>query len=148
MNNQPDFAAYLHNHWGYPTKEEEAAMMIFKRKARFVEGYNMKTHLIEIIEKYFGNRTKLENQGLKPHFEELKTYVIDNNYIGLILFGTDINKIDLKITDYTNASMKNIKLTVNSICQTLIKEYIKSENVEALCRNTPNFEIYFNVDDY
>ena len=55
MNDYVDFAAYLHNPWAYPSKKELAAMMIFKRKERFVENYSWQIDLLELIRHYFGN---------------------------------------------------------------------------------------------
>lgn len=142
MDNYTDFASYLHNPWAFPTKEEQAAMLVFKRKERFVEGYYHITHLSNTIRMFFGDINKLHRDGLAIHYNQLKNYVIENHLIGLILNGT-ILEDDIKLGVYKTQDNNIFELTVKNICQYLIKEYIKSENVEDLCRKTPNFEIYY-----
>ena len=141
----PIMASIMHNPWGYPTSIEEAAMLAFRRKARFIEAYDINTEIETLIRQFFGNRTILQREGLSKQFIKLKEYVIAYNMIGLIWYGTDINRIDRVITDYTNVSGKEITLTINSICQTLIREYILEKNVDNLCKQTPHFEVYHKV---
>lgn len=131
--------------WGNYNRIEEAAMMVFKKKARYIENYNMKTELVEILQRFFGNTNILNYYGLDTQYELLEKYVIEHNIIGLILFGADINKINLTIIQYSDNNENNIVLTANNICQTLITNYIGLENIDNLCRKTPNFSTYYNI---
>ena len=143
MNDYVDFAAYLHNPWAYPSKKELAAMMIFKRKERFVENYSWQNDLLELIRHYFGNIDQLYQTGLKIAFENLKKKVIEAHLIGLILLGTTYES-DKIINNYKTIDDKNIELSIKSICIFLIRDYIKKKNVENLCEKTPLFEKYIN----
>ena len=145
MDNQPEFAAYLHNPWAYPSKEEAAAIFCFKRAGRFVEGYDIDQELTELLTLYFGDLNKLHQLGLIYHYNKLKDHVIENNLIGLILYGTNIDdNLNKIINVYNTQNNKQIDLKIKTICIYLIKEYIKKENVKELCIKTPNFEIYYN----
>ena len=150
MENYPDFASYLHNPWAFTTKEEEASILVFKRKNRFLDGYVINEHLETTIKKFFGNFDNLHKYGLIHHYNLLKQFVIDYQLIGLILYGTTLDNTDpynpINIGKYINNSGVTIQLTVQTICQLLIDEYIKKDNVEELCRKTPNFDIYYNTD--
>ena len=148
-NNIPDFAAYLHNPFGFPNEKQNAAITVFLRKQRFVEGYNINDNLRELIRQFFGNSNELVKNGLTFHYNQLKTYVEENNLIGLILYGADVNNIPdtlQYISDYTTLSNSIIKLQISTICQILVKEYFKNdiEYIDSLCEKTPNFEIYYS----
>ena len=142
MDSNPSFASYLHNPWAYPSIEEQAAMLVFKRKERFVEGYCHIQNLNKIIQKFFSQIKNLYKYGLTKYYEELKTHVINNNLIGLILIGTTL-KEPLKLNDYKTVNNKIISLNTRDISRFLIKEYIKRENIDSLCSKTPNFDIYY-----
>ena len=144
MDNYTDFASYLHNPWAFQSKEEQAAMLVFKRKGRFDESYNYIVDLSETVTRFFGDIDNLHRFGLAIQYNHLKNYVIENHLIGLILNGT-ILEDDIKIGVYKTQNNDIFELTVKNICQYLIKEYIKSENVEDLCRKTPNFETYYLI---
>jgi hypothetical protein len=136
-----DFASYLHNPWGYPSKVEEAAMKIFTENIHPID-----YKLITLLNNYFQNRQQNEKEGLTKQYNNLKKHVIDNNFIGLIYYGADVNRINYNISKYTTQKKEEITLTVNSICQTLITDYIKEENVEQLCRNCPDFHKYYTSE--
>jgi hypothetical protein len=126
------FAAYLHNPWGFPSVEEKKAIKIALETID-TNTISVNKYLYEYLFKYLGNRPENQRLGLSIQFNKLKTDVINTNSIGLILYGADITNIDQEISKYTNQYNKEITLTVNSICQCLITEYIKKENVEQLC---------------
>jgi len=139
-----DFTSFLHNPWKYPTKKEEVAMTIKKRKERFVMGYSCYDDLNDLLLKYFGNQKSLYNFGLVKHYKMLQMEVEEKNLIGLILLGTNTDK-DKNINTYVTKNESIIELTITSITQRLITEYIKKENVEKLCMLTPNFQEYYNI---
>ena len=131
------FSSFLHNPWGFPSVEEKIAIKITTGNK---QSHSTNKHLYEYLFKYLGDRVENQTQGLSIHFNKLKTDVINTNSIGLILYGTDINNIDQEISKYTTQNNNEITLTVNSICQCLITDYIKKENIEELCRNMPGFD--------
>ena len=141
-----EFASFLHNPWAYPSKEEKAAMTAIQRKEHFVGGYYPEIELRNLLVKYFGDLQSLHKFGLVKHFKELQSEVEEKKLIGLILLGTDVNFIpdDMAlINKYETIHGQIIRLTISSITQRLITEYIKKENVKKMCMETPNFEIHY-----
>ena len=143
-----DFSTYLHNPYGFINEKQKAAVLSFRRKSRFIEGYDINNHLKEVLNIFFGNREKLETYGLTKYYNELKDYVEQNNLIGLILYGADLNSIKFDkqlICNYTNQNNITITLKVTTICQILLKEYFNNDEklINSLCEKTPNFEIYY-----
>ena len=148
-NNAVDFASYLHNPFGFPNEKQKAAINVFVRKQRFVEGYNINDNVRELITQFFGNTNKLVKHGLTFHYNELKSYVEENNLIGLILYGADVNNIPdthQHISNYITQSNSIIKLQISTICQILIREYFNNDidYIDSLCEKTPNFDIYYS----
>ena len=142
------FAAYLHNPWGFPTDIEKQT--ITKIKTVFEQYGDLGSVLKKYIQSYFGDRQKNQKEGLVKQYNILMKHVIDNKLIGIILWGADINNINIEISKYTTSSNTEITLEVHSICQRLIKEYIKKENVDELCRKSidqPNEVIMVNNGD-
>ena len=127
------FAAYLHNPWGFPNVEEKIAIKNEINKIETTTNISVNKYLYKYLFKYLGNRIENQRLGLSIQYNKLKIDVINTNSIGLILYGADINNIDKEISKYTNKYNKEIILNVNSICQCLITEYIKKENIEQLC---------------
>lgn len=146
MNDYPEFASFLHNPWAYPTKVEEAAITSALRSYRFIGGTDIDKDVLEILYKFFGNVEQLHKFGLVKHYKELEEHVKSKHLIGHILYATNIDdKKNVSINKYQTNTGVVISLTVKSITTRLIKEYIKSENVEALCRQIPNFDIYYSA---
>lgn len=148
-NDVTDFAAYIHNPYGFLNEKQKAAVLVFKRKGKFNEGYNINNNLRELLIKFFGNSIELVNNGLSKHYNNLKTYVENNNLIGLILYGADVNNVKSEeqfITTYITPKNTLITLQVSPICQILLKDYFKDDEnyINALCEKTPNFEIYYS----
>ena len=143
-----DFASFLHNPYGFLNKKQTAAVNVFKRKGKFVGGYCAYSHLKEIISMFFGNSSILIKNGLTYHYNQLKKYVEDNNLIGLILYGADINNIGNKeqfISTYINLKNEKINLEITTICQVLLKNYFNDDEkyIDSLCEKTPNFNLYY-----
>ena len=144
-----EFASFLHNPWAYPSKEEEAAITAIRRTGRFVDGYYPEIELRKLLVKHFGDLQSLHKFGLVKHFKDLQSEVEEKKLIGLILLGTDVNFIpdDMAlINKYETIHGQLIRLTISSITQRLITDYIKKENVKKLCMETPNFKIYYKKD--
>jgi hypothetical protein len=144
MNDQPEFAAYLHNPWAYPSKKGEAAILCFTRKQRFVGGYDVNEHLLSLLSRFFSDSMLLHKEGLQKYYNLLKKEVIEKKLIGLILYGTNINDEHNSVINlYTTVNNTQIELTIKSICIFLVRDYIKKENVDDLCVSSPNFHIYY-----
>lgn len=129
-----------------PTEYMKAAVFGVKRRARFIEGYKPETELREICNKYFGNRGLLEDKGLSVQFNKMREYIEDTGEIGLVLLGTDLGNFPHNyqnfIVNYTTQEYIKIKLTVESICQFLVLDYIGLENIDKICEKTHNFKDY------
>lgn len=139
-----DFAAYLHNPYGYPTPIQKASILCFTRASRFVEGYDPVEELDNLILQHFCTIEQLHRKGLKFHYNLLKDTVVEDKKIGLILMGADRSRDDRKYYDYETVSGTIINLTRQSICYCLLKEYFTNAEIDILCKETPNFNIYYN----
>ena len=128
------------------TDPMKASIMEVKRRARFIEGYNPYDELRIICNKYFSDIGRLESVGLRSVFVELQKWVYDNDAIGLILIGTDKSKFPHNystfVVNYTDQKYIKNKITIDSICQYLILDYIGIKNVDKLCEKIPNYKDY------
>lgn len=125
-------------------KIEKAASTSFMRKERFVEGFYVLPELIKLCNEFFGEKGHIESTGLQFQFKAMREKVKKNNLIGLVLCG--INKWDTLICNYNTQNNSTIKLTIASITRTLIREHFSEYELEEMCKNTPNFHIYYNVN--
>ena len=89
--------------------------------------------MVALLKKYFGGDT-LGTTGLKVVYESLTQEVKSEKKILLILLGLEDIYSDVKINTYVDLNWKRIPLTIGGLCYHLIKDYIKPENVEDLCR--------------
>ena len=138
---QDDFASYLHNPYGFPTDEEKNAINYFVRKQKVEKSYQMKSQLQQILTSHFGDSQKIHREGLDKQYKLLRKEVIDENLIGLIIWGTneipdDDNSL---ISTYTTApdntgESKKIQLEIKSLCQFLKRDYFSFEEIEKLCQ--------------
>ena len=117
---------------------EKAASLFFIRKQRFVDNYDVDKELICLCIEFFGERGYIEHTGLTVSFKKMKEKVEKENLIGLVLCG--INKCNSFVNYYTTESMTQIRLTIASITRTLVREYFTQEEVNKLCKATPNFD--------
>ena len=127
-----------------PNKKQEAAIMCFLRKQRFIGGYCIDQNILELVNSFFQDLKSLHKYGLKIHYNKLKDLVIKNHLIGLVLYGANLDKNkDVIINTYTTQDQNKIVLTIKSICINLINDFIKKENLDELCEKSPNFKIYY-----
>lgn len=124
-------------------KIEKAASTSVMRQERFIEGFYVLTELIKLCNEFFGERCHIESTGLQIQFKAMREKVKKNNFIGLVLCG--INEWDTLICNYNTQNNSTIKLTIASITRTLIREHFSEREIEVMCKNTPNFEIYYNA---
>lgn len=149
-NNVSQFNSYIDNSFSNLSKKQEASILCFTRKGRFISNYYPESELKDLLLTFFGNSEKIHKTGLKDQYNLLKDYVEKNNIIGLILYGANINNIkesNQHINHYTQLNNNTVELTINSICIVLLKEYFDYNNnqsyIDSLCEKTPNFEIYY-----
>ena len=117
----------------------EAAMMVWKRKPRFVEGYEPEEDITDFIQKVFGDYDKNIKEGLRTQYKILKDLVIKDNLIGLILLGKNVDHF---ISDYVTCNNNIIELNVSTICTLLLNDYFTEEEIKQECYKTPNIELY------
>ena len=141
------FAAYLHNIFGFPDDTQKAAILHFTEMEKSIENYTLTNHLDEVILKFFDSIENLHTYGLTKYYNLLKKEVVENNLIGLFLYGADKSKDDKLYQTYITINRSTIELTRHSICYILIKEYILEENLEDLCGKTPNFDINYKPNN-
>ena len=154
MDHQPDFGEFLHNPYRFDflNGKQQAAVTVFKRKSRFVEGYNPENHLRKTLLRFFGDRGVLHRDGLTRHYRLLKRYVEFNNLIGLILFGADPNNVKgpQLVGKYTTPSGPETGLSVTNLCRFLLSDHFNfgetEDQVEALCEKTPGFSTYYQIE--
>jgi len=128
------------------SNDEKAAVMSFLRMERFVEGYSIHDDLWENSIKFFGNLTKLHNEGLVQQYRLMRSYVIENNLIGLFLYGKYMpSDKSVFLHDYITENRKVIKLSTQSISKVLIEHHFKYDEVQSLCKKTHNYEKYIDL---
>jgi len=121
---------------------EKAASMVALRAPRFCEGFDVRTEIIRLYNKYFGSAPHLEEHGLMKYYNDLKNEIIQNpTLISLVLCG--INMKDTLINNYTREDRTRIQLTIASISRCLIRMYFTKYELDKTCRACPNFNIYF-----
>lgn len=128
------------------SNHEKAAVMSFLRMERFVEGYSIHDDLWENSIKFFGNLTKLHNEGLVQQYRLMRSYVIENNLIGLFLCGKYMPSNKSKfLHNYITHDKKVIKLSTQSISNVFIEHHFKYDEVQRLCKKTHNYEKYIDL---
>lgn len=126
------------------SNEEQTAMLVFKRISRFIEGYNILEELESLLSE-FKNTEKIKMNGLGEYYMKLKEKVIQENKIGLMIYGLTISDSENKsLGVYTTSINTKINLNLKSICYYLRKDYFTTEEIKDLCFKTPNFNIYYN----
>lgn len=130
---EEDFASYLHNPYGFPSDIEKKSI---ERITNVIP--NIHEYLFLILTNFFGDTHVNTSNGLVFQYTILKEYIIKHKLIGLIYWGADSSKdtFDTVVSKYTPLNKSNIELTTGSICNYLLKEFIKQENVEQLCINS------------
>jgi len=120
---------------------EKAASLCFSRMQRFIWGYYCDDELTSLYTKFFGNTNVNQREGLMMQYHRLREKVIQENKMGLILYGMNVK--DILIDNYPTYNNITIDLTVESISRILLKSYFTLEEIHNLCRATPNFNTYY-----
>ena len=105
----------------------------------------MENEITELYHNFFGNTGRNQKYGLVKLYKDLKQEIIKKNKIGLILIGANLDNI--LIDQYPTINNTIIDLTVKSISRVLLREHFTREEIDTLCRETPNFNIYYKVKD-
>uniref|UniRef100_A0A6C0KFY5 Uncharacterized protein n=1 Tax=viral metagenome TaxID=1070528 RepID=A0A6C0KFY5_9ZZZZ len=127
-------------------KLQEASVLTFIRKQRFIQNYNINNHIFNILKTFFGDLEVLNKKGLIHQYNLLKNYIIKKNYIGLILYGKNLKTEDTNnecINVYTSEENQLYYLSVRSICEYLISEYFSYDEIINCCKKTPNINLYY-----
>ena len=120
----------------------EAAQTCFIRAQRFIGGYCVEKEIEELCKSFFANTNVNQKNGLVKQYKKLKEKVIEENKLGLILIGANVEN-NILIDEYPTINNNIIDLTINSISRVLLREYFTSKEIELYCRKTPNFDIYY-----
>ena len=123
------------------TETQLISIKYYEDKEKYNEYYSILEELerIYLMDNHFGDLNRLYMNGVDIHFENLKSYILNNNIIGMILYGSDIkDDLDALIADVEgidNNILDNIyHLTIKSISKTIINDYFMIEhNLDILC---------------
>lgn len=121
---------------------QNAASLSFKRADRFVENSDYAKDLIQLCQLFFGDKDKNRLVGLDHQYQAMRDYVIKQNLIGLVLCG--INRVSVEINTYINPNGNLVRLSLASITRVLLRYYFGESEIENLCKQTPNFNLYIN----
>ena len=143
-----DVGAYFHNPFGFPTKQQQEARKYFEDMQNIIPDYRMSKALKALFKNpnHFGDLDSLHRLGLQHHYKTLKNYVIDNNLIGLIIYGSNINQEEYlppnetDINVYTTQNGTKISLNIQEISRRLLIEYCDyyGDEVNELCKKALN----------
>lgn len=103
------------------------------RKGRFIDGYDPVDVLFKLLVPFFGDTNLLQRFGLIKHFGLLKTKIIDDSLIKLIIYGANIDDSRDRIIDtYPTKENTEITLSVKSICSSFLADHISQDRVDSL----------------
>lgn len=126
------FAGYLHNRFGYeyiPNSYQKSINYLVEKQNNNKD-YNIYDHIDSVILKHFKSLNDLHKNGLVKYFNQLKTEILTNNLIPLILYGADKNNENKDYYNYIKKDRKKCIISRHSICYILLREYIKFDNYE------------------
>ncbi len=123
------------------TETQLESIKYYEDKEKHSDEYSIIDELekIYLMDNHFGDLNRLYMNGVDIQYENLKTYILNNNIIGMILYGSDIkDDLDALIADVEgidNNILDNIyHLTIKSISKTIINDYFMIEhNLDILC---------------
>ena len=153
-SNYDDFASYLHGDNQDPTRasqEETTAMLCGFRKERFSTGFDVRQSVYEFLEPYFKSRASIEKSGLRKVYQDIRENIVKTKEgMAMLLIGyyhmRDKSDFGRYLSDYTTQSRQVIYLTVDSVCKSIMEEFFIDETEKiALCKATPNYEVYDNA---
>ena len=103
------------------------------RKERFIDGYDPVDVLFNLLVPFFGDTNSLQRFGLIKHYGLLKTKIIDDSLIKLIIYGANIDDSRDRIIDtYPTMDKTEITLSVKSICSSFLADHITQGEVDTL----------------
>ena len=128
-DNMENFASYLHNPYALEFLNEKQKCTV----EHFMKLDKYQHKLLYTLVYFFGDRTKNEKEGLTKQFNSLKNNIVKNKMIGMVLWGANGNNVSKEVSVYTTHNNNDITLTTNSICATLINDYITPEKLDSIC---------------
>ena len=126
------FAGFLHNMYGYsyiPNSYQKLIKSLVE-KQNYNKDYNIYKHIDSVILKHFKSLNELHKNGLVKYFNQLKTTVLADKLIPLILYGADKNNENKDYYTYIKNNGEKCTLSRHSICYILLREYIKFDDYE------------------
>ena len=98
-----------------------------------VKAHNPAQRAFNLIADYFGDPDRNHRVGLTVQYNRLVNHLSDEN-IGCILHGAStVSILNPVVSTYTTADGTEIALTVQSICQRLLDEFIPIDLLSELC---------------
>ena len=123
------------------TETQLDCIKYYEDKEKYNEEYSVIDELekIFLMNNHFGDLNILYMNGVDIQYENLKSYILNNNIIGMILYGSDIkDHLDVLIAyieDIENNIIDDIyHLTVKNISKKVLNDYLMIEhNLDILC---------------
>ena len=123
------------------TETQLESIKYYEDKEKHNDEYSIIDELekIYLMDNHFGDLDIIYMNGVDIQYENLKTYILNNNIIGMILYGSDIkDDLDVLIADVEgidNNILDNFyHLTIKTISKTIINDYLMVEhNLDILC---------------
>lgn len=123
------------------TETQLECIQYYEDKEKYNNEYRVIDELerIYLMNEHFGDIDILYSNGIDYQYKKLKNYILNNNIIGMILYGSDIkNDLDVLINiveGIDNNILDDIHhLTIKKISKTIINDYfIIEHNLDILC---------------
>ena len=108
----------------------------FIQGTRVIEGYDAVTELWNLLCPLFGDTRVLQRTGLVAQINTLKTKVINEGLIGLIIYGSTLNNDRDRIIDtYPTVDNKEITITLQTVCNALLNDHMTDYEIVSLLKS-------------
>ena len=105
----------------------------FIQGSRVVEGFDPVSELWNLLCPLFGDTRILQRTGLIAQINNLKIKVINENLIGLIIYGSNLKDDNDRIIDtYPTLENKEITITLRSVCNALLNDHMTDHEIVSL----------------
>lgn len=130
------------------TDYKEAAIICMLRKNRFCENYSNEKELNTLINLFFPvpdmKQNTIHQIGLRKAHQNMYDYVIENNLIGLILYGEKYGSNDTIFDYFPCGGYKKIPISIKSVCNVFLNEFIDENTIKSECFKIPFFDNYYS----
>ena len=108
----------------------------FIHGTRVIEGYDAVTELWNLLCPLFGDTRVLQRTGLVAQINTLKTKVINEGLISLIIYGSTLNDDrDRTIDTYPTVDNKEITITLQTVCNALLNDHMTDHEIISLLKS-------------